>query len=112
VPPEERDMLLERAAERIAQRAGTMPDEPKARMESAVTFLNQQGYVARWEETGPGAYLIYVSSCPYHHVSKDHSETCQIDQSMIQLLTGADVERLKNEAKKGKLCVYAIHWPT
>jgi predicted ArsR family transcriptional regulator len=110
VPPEEREALLERAAERIAERAGNLPDEPEGRMESAVTFLNQQGYVSRWEKDEQGEFLIYVSSCPYHHVSKTHSETCQIDRTMLQLLTGAEVERLKNEAKKGKLCVYAVHW--
>lgn len=110
VPAEEREVLLERAAERIAARAGSLPDEPASRMESAVAFLNQQGYVSRWEESEEGDYLIYVSSCPYHHVSKNHGETCQIDQNMLQLLTGADVKRLKNEAKRGKLCVYAVHW--
>ena len=45
--PEERDEVLERAARRIADRAGALPDKPEERVESVVTFLNQQGYVSR-----------------------------------------------------------------
>lgn len=112
--PEERDELLERAAERIADRAGDLPADPQQRMESVVTFLNQQGYVSRWEpdEDTEGKYFIFVSSCPYYHVSQTHSATCQIDRSMVQLLVGAhaDVERIQTEAKEGRLCVYTVSW--
>jgi predicted ArsR family transcriptional regulator len=113
--PEERDALLERTAKRIADRAGDLPGRPEARMESVVTFLNQQGYVSRWEadEDEDDRFFIYVSSCPYHHVSQSHPDTCQIDRHMVQLLAGADakVKRLKSEAKEGGLCVYTVRWP-
>lgn len=112
--PAERDALLERAAERIAERAGDLPNSPKDRVDSVVTFLNQQGYVSRWEEDADKEkrYLIYVSSCPYYHVSQTHGETCQIDRHMVQLLAGveAEVTRLSNAAKKGGLCVYVVDW--
>ncbi len=112
--PEERDALLERAARRIAQRAGTLPEEPQARVESVVTFLNQQGYTSRWQREEDDVYMIYVSSCPYLHVSENHSETCQIDRHMVQLLAGPDSEvtRVDNTAGKGGLCVYALSWKT
>lgn len=114
--PAERDYLLERAAVRIAERSGALPEDPAARVDSVVLFLNQQGYVSRWEESKEkkGLYLIYVSSCPYYHVSQDHRDVCQIDRYMVQLLSGpgAEVTRLVNEARNGGLCTYAISWPT
>lgn len=113
--PGERDVLLQRAAERIADRAGDLPATPRDRIDSVVTFLNQQGYVSRWEPAPdqPNRFMIYVSSCPYYHVSQTRSETCQIDRHMVQLLAGVDAEvsRLQNTAKTGGLCVYAIEWP-
>jgi predicted ArsR family transcriptional regulator len=114
--PEERDHVLERAARRIADRAGVLPEKPEERVESVVTFLNQQGYVSRWEkdQDHDKRFFIYVSSCPYFHVSQTHNETCQIDRHMVQLLAGpgTSVERLKNMALKSGLCVYALDWST
>lgn len=112
--PAERDYLLERSATRIAERSGSLPEDPVARVDSAVIFLNQQGYVSRWEESKEkkGLYLIYVSSCPYYHVSQDYRNVCQIDRYMVQLLAGpgAEVKRVENEARKGGLCTYALSW--
>ncbi len=110
--PEERDEVLERAAKRIADRAGTLPEDPQARIDSVVTFLNQQGYTSRWDVDEEGSFLILVSSCPYFHVSQTRGETCQIDRHMIQLLAGpgSEVTRVKNAASRGGLCVYRLHW--
>lgn len=113
--PEERDDLLQRAARRIAERVGDLPLNPRDRIQSVVTFLNQQGYVSRWEKDADkkGQFFIYISSCPYFHVSQTHSETCQIDRNMVQLLAGPEtrVQRLKDEAKSSGLCVYVVTWP-
>jgi predicted ArsR family transcriptional regulator len=112
--PEERDALLERAAKRIADRAGDLPEDEEARVESVVTFLNQQGYTSRWQRDEDDGFMIYISSCPYFHVSEAHSETCQIDRHMVQLLAGpnSEVKRLDNTARKGGLCVYSLSWKT
>ncbi|MGC9522936.1 MAG: helix-turn-helix transcriptional regulator [Anaerolineae bacterium] len=116
IAPENRDAILERAAEHIAKRAGELPTSPEERIKSIVTFLNQQGYVSRWDrnEEEEGSYIIYISSCPYYHVSQSHSETCKIDQRMVQLLAGseAEVEQRKADAKYGGLCVYILTWDT
>ncbi|MGC9469150.1 MAG: helix-turn-helix transcriptional regulator [Anaerolineae bacterium] len=112
--PEERETVLEGAAQHMSQRAGPLPEDPEKRMESVVAFLNQQGYVSRWEkdEETDGRYFIYISSCPYHHVSQTHDEPCRIDKRLVRLLAGADaeVERIENAAKRGGLCVYVLDW--
>ncbi|MCD6286713.1 MAG: ArsR family transcriptional regulator [Anaerolineae bacterium] len=115
VDPQQREALLSRAAARIATRAGDLPSNPAQRIESVVTFMNQQGYVSRWEQDPKKAsrFTIYISSCPYLHVSQTHSTTCQIDLQLCQLLAGPNVEvqRVANEAKQGGLCVYVLDWP-
>lgn len=112
VAPEERDTILERAAQRIADRAGTLPEKPEERIESVVTFLNQQGYVSRWEKDTEHdrRYKVYVSSCPYLHVSKMHHETCQIDRYMVQLLAGpdSDITIEGTMANQGGVCTYIL----
>jgi predicted ArsR family transcriptional regulator len=110
--PEEREVVWERAAKRIADRAGTLPEDPRERIETVVAFLNQQGYTARLDTDEEGGYLIHISSCPYFHVSQTHRQTCQIDRHMIELLAGpnATVTRMKNTAAFGGLCVYRLSW--
>ncbi len=112
VTPEESAVMMEKAAEHMAERADELPEDPEDRITNVTSFLNQQGYVARWEEQDPGRYHIIISSCPYHHVSHRHGEPCAIDYHMIQLLLGTDVERLQNEAKFSGLCVYEVEFPT
>lgn len=105
--PEERAVVYERAAARMAERAGSMPEEMNSRLESAVSFLNQQGFTSRWEEESD-KYCLYVSSCPYHHVSQNHPETCQIDHHMLEMLTGSDIKVKQRHAKTGGICIYEI----
>jgi predicted ArsR family transcriptional regulator len=111
VSPEEYATMMEKAAEHMAENADQLPDNPEDRVNSVTTFLNQQGFVSRWEKQDPGRYHIIVSSCPYHHVSQQHDEPCMIDHHMIQLLVGTDIERLQNEAKTSGLCVYEVEFP-
>jgi len=110
--PEDSALMMEKAAEHMADRADQLPDDPEDRISSVTNFLNQQGYVARWEKQEPRRYHIIISSCPYHHVSKQRNEPCTIDYHMIQLLLGTDVDRLQNEAKTSGLCVYEVKFPT
>ena len=99
-----------KAAEHMTKNATALPKALDDRLSSAVTFLNQQGYTSRWAKDEDDDYIIYVSSCPYHHVSQEHPETCQIDSHIINLLTGGEVTRVMAEAKYGGLCVYKVHW--
>jgi predicted ArsR family transcriptional regulator len=109
--PEESAVMMEKAAEYIADRADELPEDPEERITNVTSFLNQQGYVARWEEQEPGRYHIIISSCPYHHVSQQHDEPCTIDSHMMQLLAGGEIERLQTGAKSSGLCVYEIKLP-
>lgn len=110
LPPEEQQIFLRETAKRMIATAGNFPADRDSRMDSALAFMNQQGFVARWEKNKEGRYFIYVSSCPYHHVAQGHAETCQIDQTIIQQLTGAEPHRTQGTAQAGGLCVYEVTW--
>ncbi len=78
-----------RAAKRIADRAGTLPEDPQARDRQRGDLPQPARlYPSRWDVDEEGSFLILVSSCPYFHVSQTRGETCQIDRHMIQLLAG------------------------
>lgn len=110
LPQEEHLNFLHETAKRMVAGAGKIPENRDARMDSALAFMNQQGFVARWDRNDQGQYFIYISSCPYHHVAQGHNETCQIDETIIRELTHASPERIKAFASQGGLCVYEIQW--
>jgi len=111
LPPEEQQHILRETAKRMVTAAGELPEDRDARMDRALAFMNQQGFVARWDKDEEGQYFIYISSCPYHHVAQSHAETCEIDETIIRELTDADPERTQALAARGGLCVYRIQWP-
>ncbi|TFG69820.1 MAG: ArsR family transcriptional regulator [Anaerolineales bacterium] len=110
VSPDDQDIIMEKAAQYMTQNAGTLPVAIDDRLSSAVTFLNQHGYTSRWGKDDNNDYVIYVSSCPYHHVSQEHDQTCQVDAHIINLLTGGGATRILTGAKDGGLCVYKVRW--
>jgi len=109
--PEDRQKILHETARRMVPDVGELPKDHNARMDVVLSAMNQQGFVARWDKDKDSRYMIYISSCPYHHVAQNHPETCQIDKSIIQLLTGAEPVRIQTSAQEGGLCVYVINWP-
>ncbi len=102
--------LLEETARRLASGAGDLPADPEKRLDSIVRYLKPLGFVARWEKTEAGEYYLYICNCPYHYVSRDHPETCQIDAVMLQELTGATLERSQGAANDNAICRYKINW--
>lgn len=112
IAPEERESLLDKAATRMIATIGKLPEQPDERMNRILTFLNQQGFVARWDKEQDGRYMIYISSCPYHYVAQKHNETCKIDELIIKKLTNAELTRVQGAAHQGTLCIYEVKWAT
>lgn len=80
------------------------------RLERVTDFLNQRGYLARWEarDEGQGGYLLHKYNCPYNGVSAEHRELCVMDQMLIDQLIGQHCCRIHSVADKGNCCTYAI----
>jgi predicted ArsR family transcriptional regulator len=114
--------LLDETAQCLAAGAGELPEDHDKRMAYITAYLNQEGFIARWQKVeaadattpttaGADAYHIYISNCPYHYVAQHHAGTCEIDERLIQLLTGGNVERVEGYASQNNTCVYKISWP-
>ncbi|MCB0130418.1 MAG: helix-turn-helix domain-containing protein [Caldilineaceae bacterium] len=83
------------------------------RLTRVTDFLNQRGYLARWEATTDdgeeGDYLLHKHNCPYAGVSDEHSELCLMDQTLINTLLDRRCERSHSMAQNERCCTYVIH---
>ncbi len=81
------------------------------RLDRVADFLNQRGYLARWEPVGEdagGGYLLHKYNCPYAGISGEHRELCAMDQLLIDELVGRHCCRTGSVAENGKCCTYAV----
>ncbi len=81
------------------------------RLDRVTAFLNERGYLARWErdEDDPaGSYLLHKCNCPYAGVSDRHSELCLMDQVLINELVGEPCLRTQSMAEDSRCCTYRV----
>ncbi|MCC6165597.1 MAG: ArsR family transcriptional regulator [Caldilineaceae bacterium] len=85
----------------------------EARLERVTHFLNERGYLARWEEAedSAGGYLLHKCNCPYAAVSGEHGELCVMDQALINELMGRPCQRIRVIAEDGGSCTYRVGDP-
>jgi len=116
LPPDE----VESAFKALAQDfAGTIqPDLAglaiEERLEAVTRFLNERGYLARWEvneNDGDGGYLLHKCNCPYAGVSDQHNELCLMDQALINQLMGESCQRTQSMAADARCCTYRVAGP-
>ena len=71
--PEETEAIFRRIGERIAEEAPAPHDGQnfEDRLDQAASFLEELGFLFRWEKTDEG-YLLTNINCPYRHVTRDH----------------------------------------
>lgn len=109
LPAEQLHGMLERMADSEARLAPPLPDDAslEQRLEMTVAFLNQRGYLARYERSGE-AYLLYTLNCPYSGVSEQHRELCAMDLRLIGTLLGATPTPVNRLAEGGCRCAYRV----
>lgn len=81
------------------------------RLEQVTEFLNERGYLARWEpatDNPADGYLLHKCNCPYAGVSAEHRELCLMDQALVEELTGQSCRRTQSMAENARCCTYAI----
>ena len=111
--PAELDRILRGMANRMAA------DAPKPvngetfeqRLTRTVNFLNQKGYIAKWEKAGSDGYYLHTSNCPYRDISQNHSQVCLMDMTLISGLLGTVPERMSWLAAGEYTCSYHIPTP-
>ncbi|MBI3242057.1 MAG: ArsR family transcriptional regulator [Chloroflexi bacterium] len=82
-------------------------DTVEERFDRAVQFLNQKGYVARWEQN-LGGVVIHTCNCPYEGLARKHPELCNMDFNLIASLTGFTPERVCHVTAGDGSCSYLI----
>ncbi len=80
------------------------------RLGRVVDFLNTKGYVAKWEKIDEG-YFLHTNNCPYRDVSRNNSEVCVMDMTLISNLLGTVPERVSWTAAGEYSCSYRIPVP-
>jgi predicted ArsR family transcriptional regulator len=84
---------------------------PEDRLERVTEFLNQRGYLARWEqntEDPNDGFLLHKCNCPYAGVSSEHNELCMMDQVLINELMGEACQRILSMAHNDRCCTYRV----
>lgn len=91
----------------------------EARLRQVTEFLNERGYLARWEKVpqdgqtagSSEGYLLHTFNCPYAGVSAEHRELCQMDLTLMRELVGRSCHRLDSLADDGHCCTYRFLVP-
>jgi predicted ArsR family transcriptional regulator len=107
--PEAVSDLLDGVARRLSASAPeASATEPLAeRLDRAVAFLNEHGYVANWEQTGD-RFLLHTCNCPYEALAKANPELCGMDLTLTSSLLGAGVERVSRVLDGAGSCSYCV----
>ena len=106
-PPQAVNVFFEGLASRMAALAPpAAPSEGlEQRLDRAVTFLNSQGYVARWERVDEGC-LLHTCNCPYEAIARDNQELCGMDLTLVSNLLGEMPRRVSRVVDGAASCAY------
>jgi predicted ArsR family transcriptional regulator len=109
LPADQVQGMLERMADSEARQAPPVPDDASLEQRVVVTvdFLNQRGYLARYERQGD-AFILYTLNCPYSGVSDQHRELCAMDLRLITSLLGAPPAPVNRLAEGDCRCAYRV----
>jgi predicted ArsR family transcriptional regulator len=109
--PEKVDMLFNRRAERTfeyleARVAGARTfDERVAALASG---MDELGYLASWEQTGPGEYAVAQYNCAIQRIANTFPQVCFYELETYRRLLDADVERSCHLVSGDHMCCYII----
>ncbi|RLC96709.1 MAG: hypothetical protein DRI77_08170 [Chloroflexi bacterium] len=110
--PGEMGRMMERIGERIAGQADlSVEGDFKARLLATIEFLNEQGYLARCEQSDDGVHLLHIANCPYERVAERDQVVCVMDMAMLTSLLGVVPRRIASVAQGDRQCTYVIHPP-
>jgi predicted ArsR family transcriptional regulator len=107
--PGDLQALFDRLADSMVAEARVLPGDAtvKERVEHAVDFLNERGYLARYELID-GRYVIYTLNCPYAGLAEHHRELCGMDKRMLDRLVGGTPSVVTRIADGDCRCAYDV----
>lgn len=108
--PEEVEDLLDGIARRLAERAQIREDASfPERVEAAIRFLNEQGYMVSTDEDEDGRLLLHIANCPFERVAREWLEPCRMDLRLLTSLLGQEPRRIASAAAgDSHRCTYVL----
>jgi predicted ArsR family transcriptional regulator len=102
-------VVFERMADKMAAEATPLPADAsmEQRLDNAVKFLNERGYLARWEQDGE-SFVLFTLNCPYSGVADRHRELCRMDQRLMGQLLGYSPVPITRLSEGGCRCAYGL----
>jgi predicted ArsR family transcriptional regulator len=106
---EETEAILRRVAERLAEEAPppTADQSFGERVAQVVDFMDEQGFLTRWEKTDEG-YVLTNINCPYRRVTREHGEVCLMDTELLSRLLGVEPKRLSSQRDDDTPCAFLL----
>jgi predicted ArsR family transcriptional regulator len=106
---EETKAILRRVAERLAEEAPppTAHQTFGERVAQVADFMEEQGFLTRWEETDEG-YVLTNVNCPYRRVTREHGEICLMDTELLSRLLGVEPKRLSSRRDEDVPCSFLL----
>lgn len=95
--PSSQDAMLRWLAQRLASQFPHILLNPTQRIYSAVQSLNQLNYDAHWEARVESPRIM-LGHCPYAAILDEHPEMCQVDEYLIEHLTGDACDLIAKQA--------------
>lgn len=110
--PNQRESWKEQLARQLVpQQAPESPETQLAqRLNKAIQIINQNPYQARWEARDQGPQIFFYN-CPFATIIEKHPELCQVDQLMLQNVTGLSVRQTRKIDLRGPsapACVFKL----
>jgi predicted ArsR family transcriptional regulator len=106
------DRLFERRREqRIANARRRLDAHPdlESRVAELTRILDEDGYMAVHERTGPGTYVIAEHNCAIWAVAQRYGQSCTSEIDFIRaVLPEADVERVEHKITGDTRCGYLV----
>ena len=104
----EKRALLRRVGKQIANTATVRKSaRVETRMQHATDFLQEHGYLARWEKTDSESTL-YVCNCPYRQVALEHREVCDMDVTLVGELLKMPIKMMTCLANQDSSCSFVV----
>lgn len=109
VGEEEAEAIFRRVADRVARSAPPAVEGQafEDRLSQVVDFMEDQGFISRWEEAEQG-YVITNINCPYRHVSREHDEVCIMDTELLTKLLGVAPQRMASMKAGESSCSFLL----
>ena len=104
-------LLFHRRTERTYERlAPVVAGRPLPEQLSALTdYLDSQGYLADWEATAEGDYILKEYNCAIYGVAQCTPAACTCELDLFQrLLPGVAVERAQHLFEGDRCCAYRL----